>query len=168
MAFKKLYSWSMWFFEQVLILITALLAVLVVAAVFSRYVLSRSLTWSDEMAGFLLVWVTFLGAVTALERGKHINFDGVITALPHRLRRPLEMVAEGFLFVFLGVQFWFGLQMSTRLMNQTAASMPIPIGIIYSIMPISGLLMMVVLVYRWIVPREFATGHEAEISEATQ
>ena len=56
----------------------------------------------------------------------------------------------------------------TRLMNQTAISMPIPMGVIYSIMPFSGLMMMVVLIYRWIVPREFATGHEADIEDARE
>lgn len=158
----------MWFFEQILSIIIGVLAVLVVSAVFFRYVLSNSLEWSDELAGFLLVWVTFLGAVTALERGKHINFDGLMMVIPPKPRRFLEIVAEVFLFIFLTVQFWFGLEMSVKLMNQTAASMPIPIGIVYSIMPLSGFMMMVVLIYRWIVPREFAVGHQAEIEEATR
>lgn len=165
---KRAYSLTIYFFEQILSVIIALLALIVIGAVFFRYALENALPWSDELAGFLLVWVTFLGAVTALERGKHINFDSVVFAFPKRVSRVLWFIQELFLFGFLAIQFWFGMQLVTRLMNQTAVSMPIPSGIIYSIMPLSAFLMMLILIYRWVVPREFATGHEAEIEEARE
>jgi TRAP-type transport system small permease protein len=164
----RAYSATIWFFEQMLSIVIAFLAILVVSAVFFRYVLHNSLTWSDELAGFLLVWVTFMGSITALERGKHINFDSLVFAFPKKVSRVLWFIQELFLFGFCGVLFWFGWQMSSRLMNQTAVSMPIPTGIVYIIMPIAGFMMMVILIYRWIVPREFATGHEAELEEARE
>ena len=80
--FKRAYSITIYVLEQILGVIIAALALIVIAAVFFRYVLSNSLSWTDEAAGFLLVWVTFLGAITALERGKHINFDSVVLAFP--------------------------------------------------------------------------------------
>lgn len=146
----------------------AALTLVVAAGVFFRYVISDALPWTDEVSGYLLAWITFLGCVTALERGKHINFDGILMVVPPKMGRVLEIVGEVFLFAFLVVQFVFGLQMSTQLMNQTAVSFDMPMGIIYSVMPISALLMMVVLVYRWFVPRKFATGLRAEIAEATE
>ncbi len=165
---ERVYSRLIWFFEQLLIVLIACLAVVVIAGVFFRYVLSDALPWTDEVSGYMLAWVTFLGAVTALERGTHINFDGVLMVVPKKVGRVLEFIGEVFLFAFVAVQFFYGVQMSTQLMNQTAVSFEMPMGIIYSIMPISGFLMMVVLVYRWFVPRTFVTGREAEIAEATE
>jgi TRAP-type transport system small permease protein len=164
----RAYLSVIWLFEQVLSVVIALLAIIVITAVFFRYVLHNSLPWSDELAGFLLVWVTFMGSITALERGKHINFDSLVLAFPKRVTRVLWFIQELFLFGFCAVLFWFGLQMTTRLMNQTAVSMPIPTGVIYLIMPLAGFMMMVILIYRWIVPRDFANGHEAELEEATK
>ncbi len=163
---KQVYSWVIWSFEQILSVIIAALALIVIGGVFFRYVLSDALPWTDELSGHLLAWVTFLGAVTALERGKHINFDGLLMVLPKTLSRVLATIADLFLFVFLAVQFYFGLQVATELMNQTPISFDVPMGIMYSIMPISGLLMMIILVYRWFVPRDFATGIQAEVEEA--
>ena len=163
---KRVYSWVIWFFEQLLSIMIAILSLVVIAGVFFRYALNDALPWTDELSGHLLAWVTFLGAVTALERGKHINFDGLLTALPKRLSRVLGITADLFLFVFLAVQFYYGLQVTTQLMNQTPISFDVPLGIMYSIMPISGLLMMIILVYRLFVPRKFTTGLQAEVEEA--
>ncbi len=164
----RVYSRLIWFLEQLLTILVGALTLIVVAGVFFRYVLSDALPWTDEVSGYILAWVTFLGAVTTLERGTHINFDGILMVLPKKPRRVLETIGEVFLFAFLAVQFVFGFQVSTRLMNQTAISFDMPMGIIYSIMPISGLLMMLILLYRWFVPRRFAAGHGVDVTEATE
>lgn len=162
------YSRMIWFIEKLLAIIVAALTVVVAMGVFFRYVLSDALPWTDEVSGYMLAWITFMGAISALERGKHINFDGILMVVPTKTRRVLEIVGEVFLFGFLVVLLVYGFQASTQLMNQTAVSFDMPMGIIYSVVPISALLMMVVLVYRWFVPRRFATGLEAEIAEATE
>ena len=164
----RIYSRLIWFIEKLLAIMVAILTVVVAMGVFFRYVLSDSLPWTDEVSGYLLAWITFMSAITALERGKHINFDGILMVVPPKARRVLEMVGDVFLFGFLVVLVVYGFQASTQLMNQTAISFDMPMGVIYSVVPISALLMMVVLVYRWFVPRKFATGLKAEIAEATE
>ena len=42
-----------------------LMVVLVCLGVFFRYALGSSLAWYDEFASYLLVWLTFYGAVVA-------------------------------------------------------------------------------------------------------
>ena len=50
-------------------LLLVLMVVLVFLGVFFRYVLGASLAWYDEFASYLLVWLTFYGAVAASYRG---------------------------------------------------------------------------------------------------
>jgi len=50
------------------VLLLVLMVVLVSLGVFFRYVLNASLAWYDEFASYLLVWLTFYGAVTASYR----------------------------------------------------------------------------------------------------
>ncbi|MGH7405804.1 MAG: TRAP transporter small permease, partial [Candidatus Methylomirabilales bacterium] len=57
------------------------MVVVVTAGVFYRYVLNEALIWYDEFASYLLVWLTFYGAVLATYRDAHIGFDTVV----HRL-----------------------------------------------------------------------------------
>ena len=57
------------------------MAVIVCWAVFTRYVLNSSLVWYDEFASYLLVWLTFYGAVVADYQRRHIGFDLLVNKL---------------------------------------------------------------------------------------
>ncbi len=47
--------------------------VILFAGVVSRYVFNKPLTWSDELASVLFLWLAMLGAVIALRRGEHMR-----------------------------------------------------------------------------------------------
>ena len=55
--------------------------------VFARYVLERAPSWSEELAGFLMVWLTMLGAAAVLRGGGHISVTVLTDRLPPRLLR---------------------------------------------------------------------------------
>lgn len=79
------------------------IAVVVAAGVFWRYVLNDSLTWSEELAKFMMVWLVFVGAPIALRVGDHVAIHIFPDALPERLRSVL-MVSISLLVVwFCGV-----------------------------------------------------------------
>ena len=75
-------------------LLLAGMVVLVCLGVFFRYALNSSLTWYDEFASYLLVWLTFYGAVVADYRRKHISFDLLVNKLAPPARRLADIVAE--------------------------------------------------------------------------
>jgi len=70
----------------------AALAVLVCLGVFFRYVLNSSLVWYDEFASYMLVWLTFYGAVVADYHRRHINFDLLVNKLAPATRRAVDVV----------------------------------------------------------------------------
>src|SRR3972149_10578137 len=72
----------------------ALMVVLVCLGVFFRYVIDASLAWYDEFASYLLVWLTFYGAVSASYRRRHIGFGAVVSRLMPATAEKLEIVAE--------------------------------------------------------------------------
>ena len=45
------------------------------AGVFCRYVLNSPLTWSDELASTLFLWMVMLGSAVALRRGEHMRLE---------------------------------------------------------------------------------------------
>src|SRR6266516_4210680 len=54
------------------------------AGVVSRYVFNRPLTWTDELASILFLWLAMLGAVIALRRDEHMRLGVLVARAPQR------------------------------------------------------------------------------------
>jgi tripartite ATP-independent transporter DctM subunit len=79
--------------EPVVALLIVVEIVILASAVFSRYVLHSALTWTDELATFLFLWMTMLGAVVAYRRGEHMRLNAVVRAVSSDVRRWLDVIA---------------------------------------------------------------------------
>lgn len=76
--------------EFVAALLVAAEMVLLLATVFARYVLNQPITWSDELASILFLWLATFGAVIALRRGEHLRLTFLVGRLANRWRDRLE------------------------------------------------------------------------------
>lgn len=134
---------------KVLETFTALLAVamflVVIVGVIFRYVFDSSLSWYDEFAEFILVWLTMYGSVLALARGEHIGFEAIVDLLPAKLRRATEFFSILCILGFSGVMLVSGWILVRAMAFETCCSIPtVKMGWIYSVMPITGGLMLIV------------------------
>jgi len=127
------------------VLLLAGLAVLVCFGVFFRYALNASLTWYDEFASYMLVWLTFYGTVVADYRRRHIGFELLVDKLAPTPRRVVDFVAE---IAVLGFQFvlcYYGWILSERMGDETAASLTwVKVSWINSVLPITGALLLLI------------------------
>jgi TRAP-type C4-dicarboxylate transport system permease small subunit len=67
----------------------ALLIVIMLAQVVSRYVFSSSLEWADELALLAMIWAVLIGAVGVTRRSEHIH----VSVFYNKLPRPLRITA---------------------------------------------------------------------------
>ncbi len=81
----------------------ALEIVVLFAGVVSRYVFHAPLTWSDELASILFLWLAMLGAVIALRRGEHMRLTALAALLPASPRALLETVAALVVVIFVAL-----------------------------------------------------------------
>jgi TRAP-type C4-dicarboxylate transport system permease small subunit len=131
------------------VFLLVLMVVVVTLGVFFRYVLGASLAWYDEFASYLLVWLTFYGAVVASYRRRHIGFDMVVNRLMSSSRRKIEVVAELFVLGFQIVLFYYGWNLMQKMGDETAISLPwVKMGWVYSVLPIAGGLMLLISLER--------------------
>ncbi len=146
------------------------LAIVVVAGVVFRYGLNNALSWTDEVGGILLVWITYLGAAVALDRGAHMDMDLFAGRIHGRARTALRAIVDIALGILLIVVMVNGWSIATRLMGQTMVSLPIPRGAVQSVMPISAVLMLIVLAVRWGLPEATTAARErdAGVTEGTE
>lgn len=139
---RKAYDLVLRLVEYTVILLMVAMFLLVVTAVIFRKA-GHSISWYDEFAGYILVWVTFWGAVVALERRRHIGFETVLELFPKYLQRPIESGVYVLLIFLNLVLIRYGWKLTTELSGETAITLPIPIGVINVVIPITAALMLV-------------------------
>ncbi len=125
------------------------MVLLVTVGVFFRYVVDASLSWYDEFASYLLVWLSFSGAVAASYRGRHIAFETLAERLGARGRRLFGVARELGTLAFQVVLLVDGALLVQAMGRETAVSVTwVRMGWIYSILPVSGGLMLLVSLAR--------------------
>ncbi len=88
--------------------IIALVELLILlAGVISRYVFGNPLTWSDEVASLLFVWLSMLGSVVALARNQHLRLTVAEKWLSARSNLTRQLVTQLLSLVFLASLFVF-------------------------------------------------------------
>jgi TRAP-type C4-dicarboxylate transport system permease small subunit len=127
-------------------------------AVFTRYVLNSSLVWYDEFASYLLVWLTFYGAVVTDYQRRHINFDLLVNKLAPTPRRVVDVIGEICVLGFQFVLCYYGWVLTERMGDETAISLPwVQIAWVNSVLPITGALLLVISFARLVA---LLTGQE--------
>ncbi len=143
-----------------------LMVLLVSLGVFFRYVLNAALAWYDEFASYLLVWLTFYGAVVASYHRRHIAFGLVIDRLMPLTRRAVEAIAEFFVLGFQVVLFYYGWLLMKKMGDETAVSLVwVKMGWVYSVLPITGGIMLLISVER-LLHLVFGWGHKKGVEAA--
>ena len=100
-------------------------------------VLFDALPWTEEVSRYLLVWVTFLGAILAYGRGVHIAVTFVVNAFPKVFQDGLKVVAVIGALVFFAVGLIFSIRYMGTQSAQVSASLRMPMPAVYSVMPVS-------------------------------
>jgi TRAP-type C4-dicarboxylate transport system permease small subunit len=127
--------------EWVMAALLVAMTLLVGVQVAGRFVFGYSLFWSDELARFLLVWISFLGISVGARRAAHPGVDTLVKALPARWAQPALRLAILVSLVFFAVMVVSGGALVLRTWPQASTSLGIRMGIPYLAVPVSGLLM---------------------------
>jgi TRAP-type C4-dicarboxylate transport system permease small subunit len=130
--------------EVLVMVVVAILVVDVLWQVFTRYVLSDPSSWTEELAIFLLIWVSLLGAAVALNRGSHLGIDYFVG----KLEKKTQIYVEIFVFLCISI-FAFcvmilggvDLVKTTLSLEQKSPALGIEMGYVYLAIPISGTFM---------------------------
>lgn len=104
-------------------------------------VLFSAVGWTEEVARFLLVWITFLAATLAFQRGRHIAVTFAADALPGRLRQVSRIVATLFVIAFMVALVVIGYRYMQVQSFQKSSSLRLSMSYVYAVIPISAAIM---------------------------
>ena len=116
------------------------LFIIVVLAVIGRYVFGRSLTWTEEVPRYLLIWISFLGAAACVARREHVGFDVLFNALPARVRRVLGAAIGALILGFGWIVFRYGIVFVKDFGPDLMETIPYTNYWYYVAVPVSGAL----------------------------
>lgn len=128
-----------------MVILVSVLVIDVLWQVFSRYVLSSPSSFTDELAGFLLIWVGVLGAAYVSGKKEHLAIDILLQKSPPGRQLRLQLVIHGLVFLFaLSVMVVGGIILVyTRFaLEVKSVALQLPLGYVYIVLPVSGLIIM--------------------------
>lgn len=135
------------------LLVIFLLFIMVVAVflqVLFRFFLDQPLAWTEELARYLLIWITFLGSAYAMSIRAHIGTEYILKYLSPFMTKVVVVIAAILSTLFFAVMVQQGYLLSARSMTQTSPTLLLPMGFVYMVIPLSGaVLIMNVLAVTW-------------------
>lgn len=125
-----------------IIVMAALLSLF--ANVVLRYGFNYTLAWSEELVRIVIIYSTFIGASVAVKQRAMIRIDAIVQIFP-RLKPGLTFYTNILMLVFAVILVFYGYKMThlQLITNQKTIIMQIPLVIIFSIMPVTGVMVFI-------------------------
>ncbi|WP_372805914.1 TRAP transporter small permease [Pontiella sp.] len=135
-----------WALNTVLIVAVALLVFDVCWGVFSRYVLGEQTKWTEELARFLLIWVSLLGGAVAFGLKGHLGVDYFVGKFESGAQRLMAVVVHLVVLFFAVAIFVYGgsrVVADALAMEQMTPALGWKMGYVYLALPIAGIFMVI-------------------------
>ncbi|MFY9815147.1 MAG: TRAP transporter small permease [Pseudolabrys sp.] len=109
------------------------LAFIVFLQFFTRYVLNDSLSWTEEIARYGLMWVVFIGGAMVTRRNTHIAVELLSNVMkPGPLRAALLALVDFIKLAFLGLLAFVSLTITERMHLQRMTVFDLPMSYVYA------------------------------------
>lgn len=121
-------------------LVTAFLAtmsVIVFIQVVMRYAFGSSLSWSEELARYLAIWLIYIGVSYAAKECRHVSVTMIELFISRKKAAYITVVANIIFFLFALVLVYYGtiLLMRTARMGQISPALALPMWMVYASAP---------------------------------
>ena len=139
--------------------VTILMAILVINVLWqvaSRYLVGHPSSFTDELAGYLLIWVGLLGATYITGKKEHLAIDLLHHKLSPEKKKTVNVIINILIALFALVVLVIGgsnLVFITLHLKQVSSALQIYIGYVYLVLPLSGIFVMYYSIYDIVYPQ---------------
>ncbi|MGB4438418.1 MAG: TRAP transporter small permease [Sedimentibacter sp.] len=127
------------------VLLMAMTAILF-SQVIARYLMGSGLSWSEELVRYMCVWVIFMGSTCAAKDGSQIAvtvLDETLKGMPKKILNITQSIIVAAYTILL---CWIGFSTLGIAKTQMSPNMELPMNIVYSVIPLSMIVMLIHLV----------------------
>jgi TRAP-type C4-dicarboxylate transport system permease small subunit len=140
---KKIKTYLDRVIEKLLITIFGLMVINVIWQVITRYFSENPSSFTDELSRYLMIWLGILGAAYVTGKNEHVSIDFFIKKISVQNHKILTLFITLSIICFAIIALVIGggrLVYITLILQQYSPSLKIPLALVYSILPISGIL----------------------------
>lgn len=123
--------------------LTGILVITVLVGVFFRYVVRDSLSWTEELARYLMIWAALLAVSVGIKDKEHVGIQLLIKQFPPLITKIITFVVYIITMVFLGVLTFKGYQVADKAVTQLSLALNISMYWPLMSIPVSGVLAIV-------------------------
>ena len=112
---------------------------LIFTQVVLRYVFNNALSWSEEMARYMMIWCAGFGIAAGVRVGAHIGIQAIVDALPAVPSKVVRFVCDISILCIFTFLAYISIQfaLSAKASGQLTPSLRFPIFYIYAALPVA-------------------------------
>ena len=133
---KILYS----FLKVIIVILFAVIVILILAQVYTRFFTTNSLTWSEELSRYALVYLVFFAAVLVTRQKGHLLIDNLVNVLPAAAARLVKAISSLLQIVFFILVIWGSFRFFPTAATRFSPALAIPMPMIYFCIPMFSVL----------------------------
>ena len=120
---------------------------IILYGVVSRYVFNIAVAWVEELAEFMMAWLTFLGISIAAYEKSHIGMFAIQERFPFLTKKYLNITIDILVIIFLSVVICQGTKMSISVITQISPALRISYAWPYLSLPVGAALMIIQMMF---------------------
>jgi TRAP-type C4-dicarboxylate transport system permease small subunit len=130
------------------VIVLAAMSVIIFAQVVGRYVFNNSLSWSEESARYLFVWLVYLAISYGVKVDGHIRVDAFLMPLPKKAQKVVRIVSNLLFLAFGVLVLYFGIVVTGKILDshQNSPAIGMPMWFLYLAVPFGFTLTIIRLV----------------------
>jgi TRAP-type C4-dicarboxylate transport system permease small subunit len=128
--------------------------------VFNRFVLNRSISWSEEFQIYCHVWIVFLAIPIAYRYGAHMSVESLKNHLPRKIAKAFDSFIE-ILWIWFAVSLaWLAWRVSEVAKLQSSPGLELPMNYVYYSMVAGGAYLLLVVLRRIFLKEPFKQQYQ--------
>lgn len=148
-------------------ILMTVMTVVVIIGVFYRYVLGDALSWTEEMARYVMIWMCFLAASVLVREGGHIGISILRDMAPPAGKTVFLVVADIASIAFLLMWGVISVESYEIVKYDISPGVNITLGWVFASQPVCALLMLIQAVLA-LIRRFGPTDHAAQAERSMQ
>ncbi|MBB1379301.1 TRAP transporter small permease [Pseudoalteromonas sp. SR43-2] len=151
------------------VLLTIMMVLLVIDVtwqVLTRFILPQPSSFTEEVARFLLIWISLLGGAYAYREHSHLGFDLIVrnlSAAKAKIIFKLCCLLVAIFAISVLIIGGFNLVHLTWTLGQHSAVLNVPMAGVYMVLPFSGLLFLLYSTYFFFNAQNYSIEQEKNL-----
>ena len=154
-----------WYVERFCVLLLVLLVLDVWLGILARRLLPFPLTFTEELARYLMIWTALLAVSSGIAHREHIGVEFLFSRFPAQVRRGLALTFDLLALGFFLVLFLYGIGFTIRGFSRVTMIYGMPKGVPFAGVPLAAALACVQLAL--VGMRDFFNPEPPETTGAT-